>query len=163
MSVPVDPAYSSKQWFWAVNLIAVLGTIGFFTPVIFTSPTRVASILPFAFIVSFIISWLLIAPLLKVAMRKPASWLRSAIWGTASAMLVASVGFVLAEIRRFNALSSDGEKYQLGGGEYVREINGVVTSYGWQAIIQSNVTFILLGLVIALIIRAIIGPGRPTP
>lgn len=50
---------------------------------------------------------------------------------------------------------------QVGGGEFTRSIDGILTPYGWLLLGQSVAIFIAGGVAIALFLRAVIGPGRP--
>jgi hypothetical protein len=40
------------------------------------------------------------------------------------------------------------------------EIDGVLMPYGWWLTAQSSAVFVVVGFVIALIVRAVVGPGR---
>ena len=151
MSNKPDHAYTTKQWFWAVNLIAVFGILGVLLPSFLASPRQAFDIFPFALVVGALIAWILIAPPLAYAMRKPATYLRAARWGAGAAVGIAFIGFLLARVM------ANG---QLGGGEYMQMQNGELTPYGWQKVIESNALFVALGLCVSFLVRAVIGPGR---
>ncbi len=159
MSETRPRAYSRKQWFFAVNLIALLGASGFILPAFLSSVAAALSLLPAVLVVALLISWIFLAAPLAYAMRKPASWLRAALWGGGTAAGLALLGFVIAQMRRWRAQADPSYNYRLGGGDYVRDIDGVLTPYGWWVVVENNTLFVLYGLGIALIVRAILGPG----
>ena len=153
-------AYTTKQWFWAVNLVAVLAASTFLIPSEIGERPRTAVLFPYALVIALIIAWVFVAPALAYAMRKPASWLRAAAWGGCVAAGIALVGFALATVQRLKAQADPTFDYTIGGGNYVRDVDGVLTPYGWWVVVQTNSLFIVLGVCIALVVRAVIGPGR---
>ncbi|MGB1234583.1 MAG: hypothetical protein ACPG5U_02480 [Planktomarina sp.] len=155
-----EGAYTRKQWIKAVNFAAIFGTIGVLTPNILTHPLQILMLFPYAIIVGFLISWVFISPVLLFAMQRPASYVRAGTYGGISAALVAILGFALAESNRWHVRNSSFTHNQIGGGDYIREIDGFVTPYGWQIIIQNNAAFVILGIAVGLLLRWIIGPGR---
>ena len=155
-------AYSRKQWFWAVNLIALFGSLGVLLPVVALSRNflQVLAIFPYAIVVALMVSCMFVAVPLAVAMRQPASWARAAFWGGAVATAIGAVFFSIGHVRRLRARSDDSINYQLGGGDFVRDIDGVLTPYGWQVIVQTYMLFIGLGIFVALVMRLLLGPGK---
>ena len=160
MSGDHQRAYSTRQWFWAVNLSAALGAVGSLLPAAAKAPLQATMLFPYALVVALIIAWVFVAPALAYAMRKPASWLRTATLGGGTAASIALVGFAIATGRRLRAQADPSYYYQLGGGEYVRDVDGILTPYGWWVIIQNNLLFVALGVLVALIVRSVIGPGK---
>lgn len=159
MSRDIPKAYSRKQWFWAVNLSAALGAIGFLVPSALQQPISALVAFPYALIVALVVAWVFVAPLMALAMRKPRSWTDAVRWGGGTAAAIAIAGFVIAHIGRLRAQSDPTFHSRLGGGDYVREIDGVLTPYGWLIVVQNNVLFVMLGIAIALVLRAVFGGG----
>lgn len=48
---------------------------------------------------------------------------------------------------------------QIGGGDFVRSVDGILTPYGWLIVAQNTAIFIAIGASIGLIVRAAVGPG----
>ena len=84
-------------------------------------------------------------------MRKPASYARAACWGAGIGAAIALSGFALARLFA---------NVQIGVGAYMQMQNGVLTPYGWERAVQRNMVFVAFCIGIALMVRAIIGPGR---
>lgn len=154
-------AYSRNEWIRAVNISAVLGWSCVALP--FVSEMGV-SILPLAAIlglpVAFIVCWVIVAPILKRLMRQAISLTSAAIWGAITSTILASVFIAFNRLREWRQSLNPETNSQLGGGEFIKSVNGILTPYGWQSLVQNTAVFVLLGVGIALIVRMFIGPGR---
>ena len=122
--------------------------------------------LPFAAIIglpiAFFTVWVLGGRIIRWTMRQPVSWLRAATAGASVAAVAALLSIVIDRVNGYQ-ISKDPHRYhQIGGGEYARSIDGVLTPYGWFLVAQDAVIFILLGALIGLFVRYVIGPGQQT-
>jgi hypothetical protein len=71
---------------------------------------------------------------------------------------MAAIGFIWKYWSRWQANHDPNSSYQFGGGDFVRDIDGILTSYGQWAELQDTIRFVLIGAVVALVGRKIIGP-----
>lgn len=110
--------------------------------------------------VAFAMSWFVAAPILKRVMRKNITWLRAVTWGATIGFCVALVSTIIGRLRGFSLWLNPDAFTQLGGGDKVREIDGILTTYGWLMVTHNAALFIAASVFIALLVRAIIGPGR---
>jgi hypothetical protein len=120
--------------------------------------------LPFAAIIglpiAFFTVWVLGGGIIRWTMRRPISWLRAASTGASAAAVAALLSIIIGRVNGYQ-ISQDPHRYhQIGGGDYVRSIDGILTPYGWFLVAQTTVIFILLGALIGLFVRYVIGPGR---
>ena len=162
-----EHVYTRKQWKRAVNLSAVLGWLSIAVPI--SAGMSSAGLLQFFGImiwaaaiglpIAFITSWLISAPILKRLMRKNISWFQAAIWGGAITFLIALASIAIGRFRGWMRSVDSSSFSQLGGGDEVREIDGILTSYGWLILAQNTAMFVAAGIVISLVIRFAIGPG----
>ncbi|WP_260081423.1 hypothetical protein [Phaeobacter inhibens] len=162
-----ERAYTRKQWKRAVNLSAVLGWLSIAVPI--SAGMNSAGLLQFFSIliwaaaiglpIAFIASWLIAAPILNRLMRKNISWFQAAIWGGAITFLIALASIAIGRFRGWIQSVDPSSFSQLGGGDTVREIDGILTSYGWLNLAQNTATFVAIGMVISLVVRFAIGPG----
>ena len=154
-------AYSRKEWVRAVNMSAVLGWSCIALPFVFEMGV---SILPFAAFLglplAFLVCWVFVAPILKRLMRRPISLPMAAIWGAITSLTIASVFITLGRFRGWRQSLDPNTSSQLGGGEFVRSVDGILTPYGWQVLAQNTALFVLFGVGIALTIRMLIGAGQ---
>jgi hypothetical protein len=92
--------------------------------------------------------------------RHPIGRRRAALWGAvlsrAIAAADAATGRLLGWLQSMDPKSSG----QLGGGKLIASLDGILTPYGWRMLAQDAAVFILVGVAIALIVRAIIEPER---
>lgn len=163
-----ERAYTRKQWKRAVNLSAVLGWLVIAAPIsagmsnggliqFFGVMIWAAAIgLPIAFLAS----WLISAPILKRLMRKNISWFQAIFGGGAITFLIALASIAIGRFRGWMQSMDSSSFSQLGGGDRVREIDGILTSYGWIVIAQNTAIFVAAGIAIAIVVRLSIGPGR---
>ncbi|MDC0656551.1 hypothetical protein N6L27_00895 [Leisingera sp. SS27] len=151
-------AYSRRQLATAVNLSALLGWTGIALPLSFEIGV---GILPWAAAIglpiSFFCCWLIAAPIFRRIMRKEISCFRAAFWGGAIALFMALVSIVAGRFRGWMKSLDPNYSSQLGGGDYVREIDGILTAYGWLMLAKSTAVFVALGVIVALAVRCWIG------
>lgn len=110
--------------------------------------------------IAFAVSWLIAAPILKRMMRSPITWLRAASSGAFVAFIIALVSIVMGRLRGWMQSMNPDSFSQRGGGDRIQEVDGILTTYGWLVLGQRTAVFVLAGAFIAILIRAIIGPGR---
>ncbi len=163
-------AYSRKQWVLAVNLAAVVGWAAFqLSNLLEGGPasllrngSQVIAMLPLTAVIGLPIAlgacWLIAAPILRRLMRRPITWPRAALWGLIVPAAMAAVGVLIWRLCGLWAHFSPGYS-QAGGGAQIIEIDGILTPYGWWATLRGNLIFVAAGFCVALIVRAIIGPG----
>lgn len=162
-------AYTDRQYVWAVNLSALLGwsvTIGlpFVIAAIRTGDwSGIRHLLPlfaiFGLPIALIAAWVVVAPFMRHLMARKISYLRASIWGAGigSVLTLISIGFgrVLGLMKSLNPNYSS----QIGGGNSISQIDGVLTPYGWWLLAQRSGWFIAACIIVALIIRSLVGPG----
>ncbi len=157
-------AYSHRDWVRAVNLSGVLGWLFVSAPI--TWGTSGGSLLNFLGLmvwaaaiglpIAFGASWVISAPILKRIMRKKITWIGAAVWGGLVTFLIALVSIAIGRLYGLMGSAS----FQLGGGDKIREVDGILTAYGWLMLGQRTAVFVAVGVMIALLVRAVIGPGR---
>jgi hypothetical protein len=103
--------------------------------------------LPIAFIATYSVG----VPILSWVMRKSVTYPRAALAGGLIAALMAMVGTAISRYM--------GWHQPLNGG-YVQSINGILTPYGWWVVLRDSIPLIAVGIVIGILMRAWIGPGR---
>jgi hypothetical protein len=152
---------------WTVNLAAVLGWTVVTALSLYPSdpaliPQRLA-LVPWAALfglpIAFIACWVVAAPILARVMRRSISWFSAAGWGAILGALIAAVGLAIDRLFALRAANDPNFGYQIGGGDFVQEIDGVLTSYGWWVKAQGFLYYVLIGVAVALVLRWIIGPG----
>jgi hypothetical protein len=150
--------YSQKQFSRAVNLSAVLGWACVAVPMALQSNLGVliwAAIIGLP--ISFLCCWVIGAPVLKRIMQKEISVFGAALGGGLIAFLIALVSIVLGRYRGWRQSLNPNVGSQLGGGEYIREVDGILTAYGWLMLGKSTAMFVAAGVFVALIVRLYIG------
>ena len=154
---------------WAVNLAALWGwsVIALPDPVVHMLTGRatqgVNQVLLFALIglpIAFLVAWIAVAPLLRTAMQKSMSVVRAAVWGGIISAIIVLASIVIGRLHGFLQSMNDRFDSQLGGGDYIREVDGILTAYGWWVVAQSSLMFILACVAGAVFIRLLIGPGQ---
>ena len=153
--------YTRRDFAIAVNAAAVLGWSAIAAPVVLQLGIAV---LPWAAILGLPIAlaacWVIAAPILRRLMRRSITCPAAAAWGAALSTLIAGVGIAIGLYRGWR-ISKDPDRYvQIGGGAFVREIDGILTPYGWWVLAQNAALFISMGTAVALVVRALVGPGR---
>jgi hypothetical protein len=106
--------------------------------------------------IAFGASWVISAPILKRLMQKKITWVGAAVWGGLITFLIALVSIIIGRLYGLMRIPS----FQLGGGDKIREVDGILTANGWLMLGQRTAGFVAVGVLIALLVRAVIGPGR---
>ena len=163
-------AYTRRAWIKAVNLSAVLGWLCASVPtslrlagasdanVLHGLAWSAALGLPIAFVVT----WIVIGPTLWLIMHKPVSWARCLRLGVGLALAISAVFFAFGRFVAWQRTLNPNAPREIRSGNIVSEIDGVLTAHGWQVIAQNTVVFVGVFVAIALVVRAITGPGRGT-
>ncbi|MEM7744427.1 MAG: hypothetical protein AAF409_12035 [Pseudomonadota bacterium] len=154
-------AYDQREFRIAVNSAAVLGWCYAATPIVLDGkPELLVFAAPVGLPLAFIACWLIAAPILRRIMKRPISWVRAGLWGGVIAAAIELFGVAISRYRGWRHSLDDSFNYQMGGGDSVRNIDGILTPYGWWVQVQTSAGWILAGIAIALLLRAVIGPGR---
>ena len=155
--------YTRRDLSRAANLSALLGWLAVSTLLVWLfGPLALFFAMLLGLPIAFAACWLLGAPLLWRLMRRRITWLGAAGWGAIIAGLIAALGMGFRSYVRWQQHQTASSQDRVSGGDSLRSVEGVLTAYGWWGLAQVAVLFILAGVVIALILRAIIGPGwRP--
>ncbi|MEX0365191.1 MAG: hypothetical protein AB3N22_03925 [Ruegeria sp.] len=136
-----------------MNIAAFLGCLSFAGPFAFAAPRLFFLIMLCGLPIAFAFCWIVAAPVLYCVMRKPLSWLRAVVWGALISALIGGVyGLLLSPRRLIVPQSSGGDAGDLYNWHY--------STATWLDILQYCLPFMFLGAVVALIVRAIIGPGK---
>lgn len=154
--------YTSRQRNRAVNLAALLGWLVITGPLLLSAPRMIFWVAIIGLPIAFLACWIVAAPVLTYVMRRPISWLRAATWGATISALMAFIYILASRLNGWRQSLNPNSWSQIGGGDKIRSIDGILTPYGWQALAQSAAIFILFGVVVAVIIRALIGRGNQT-
>ena len=119
----------------AVNLSGILGCVGLVFVLFIRAPSAdlrgFLTLLLYGIPVAVVLSWIVVAPLLAILMRRPISRLRAFVSGAGFAAAVASVLIALG-----------------------------FTAPNWQTNVQNSAMLILGNALVALAVREMIGPGR---
>lgn len=110
--------------------------------------------------IAFGAGWIIAAPILKRAMRSRITWAGAAFLGGGIALLIALASIVIGRFRGWVQSMNPDTVSQIGGGDKVREIDGLLTAFGWATLAQTTAFLVAGGVLIALMVRALIGPGR---
>jgi hypothetical protein len=102
------------------------------------------------------VSWFIGGPILRRLMRNPINWGAAALGGAKAGAMLAVIIFLATWLL---LLGSNG---QVGYGDKLIFAEGTLTRFGLMQQLQTALRWMLLGAVTGLIVRAIIGPGRPT-
>lgn len=156
------PAYLREHWVRAVNASAVLGWLTVVGPAM---PEMNWGLLLWVGIIglpiAFLTSWVIVAPILSQVMRRPISWARAVGWGIVISLTIAVAGFAAG--RYINGRVSGDSWSIIAGFDYYSQIQGHLTPYGWWSLARHTAQFVLSGVAVGLILRAILGPGRVDP
>lgn len=156
-----DAPYSKKDLRLALSIGSILGWLFIAAPVIYSGgPALLPWAAAFGLPIAFAACWLIAKPILKRVMRHPITWFGALKWGAIISITIALVGIAIGRLNGYLDSLNPNFTYQLGGGKFIREVDGILTPYGWWLLGQNTVIFILAGTTIALIVRFIIGPGR---
>jgi hypothetical protein len=164
-------AYTDRQFALAVCLAAVLGWAVILALATFTSAAQSATIsatlgfLLWAAIIglpiAFISCWVVAGPILWRVMARPIDWRRAAVWSLVVPTAMAIAGVILGRLFGlfFLYLNPSASSESYGPPGVPIEIDGILMPYGWWLTAQSSVIFVGIGFVVAMIVRAVIGPG----
>lgn len=155
-----DAAYTRREFRWALNASALLGWLAVAGPLLLANPLWLPLAAAFGLPIAFAGCWLIGAPILRRVMRRPVSWLRAAIWGGIIAMIFAAISIAIGRYQGWRQFQDPNFRSQIGSGDFVRSIDGILTPYGWWVVAQNTALFVLAGVVIALIVRGVIGAGQ---
>ena len=109
--------------------------------------------------VAFIVSWVLVAPFLRVMMMKNISYFRAAFWGLSVGACIALVGVAIDRYLGWRQSVNPNFSSRIGGDGAVRSIDGILTPYGWWVLAQNSILLVFSCVFIAIAVRALIGPG----
>jgi hypothetical protein len=159
------PPYTDKDRRRAIILSALLGWTGVtVTELYAANSSQLFFYLPFfaaiGLPVAFLSTWLVGGPIIRRIMAKPVGWLRAAIGGASVAAVLALVSIIIGRLNGLRISYDPTFNFQLGGGDYIREVDGILTPYGWLLLARNTAIFVGLGAAIGLVVRAMIGPGR---
>jgi hypothetical protein len=155
-----DHAYSQKQWFWAVNLCALTGWSFVFIPISIEANSGTFFLNAFILGLPFVafVCWIFVAPILRTLMKRQFSWFRAAQWGFFISSAISVLSIVLGRLIQWFDTSSNS---QLGGNDKTLSTDGILTPLGWFIVGYWTIAFMLLCIIVALVVRAAIGPGKP--
>jgi hypothetical protein len=75
-------------------------------------------------------------------------------------MIIAAISIAIGRYQGWRQSQNPNFNSQIGGGDFVRSVDGILTPYGWWSLAQNTVIFVFAGVVIALVVRAVIGAGK---
>lgn len=153
--------YSRQELNRAINLASVLGWFAYVLPLIIDA--RFGLLLFAAIIglpIAFASCWVIGRPILKRLMRKPVSWVSASLFGGIVSFVIAAVGILLGRINGYRISKDPNFSSRIGGGEFTQSVDGILTPYGWLILAQNTAIFVIWGIIVALIVRAVIGPGK---
>ena len=141
-------AYTRSVRIKAINWASLVGWAVFASDYLFQTrnPFGLVFFALYGLPISFALVWLLAAPVVWYAMRRPVSWLGAVALGAGVSATMAAIGLILNYWSRWRANHDPNFGYQIGGGDYVRDIDGVLTSYGQWAEVQDTIRFVLIGV-----------------
>lgn len=145
----------------AVNTAACLGWSAFCLPMFLKNPFALPWLAVFGLPVAFGACWMIGSPILRLLMKRSISWLSAGLWGAAIAALIAALSIVIGRYHGYKISLNPNFHSQVGGGDFVRSVDGTLTSYGWWVLVLNTAQFVLLGAVIGLVVRWRIGAGNP--
>jgi len=153
--------YTRIERIKAINWAALLGWAAFALEYLFQTgnPFGLLFFALYGLPISFALVWLSAGPVVWFAMRRSVSWLGALALGVGASAVTAAIGFIWKYWSRWQANHNPNFSYQAGGGHYVRDIDGILTSYGQWVELQDTVRFVLIGAIVALVVRKIIGPA----
>lgn len=157
--------FSNKELWRAVVLSAVLGWAAVTVWALWGLPaTQFLGLTIHAAILGLPVAFagcaLVGRPVLRRMMQRPIGWRRAASGGAVIATSLGALGILVGRLNGYRQSIDDSSYSQIGGGDYVRSVDGILTSYGWRMLAQNTAIFIALGVAIGLVVRAVIGPGK---
>lgn len=151
--------YSRKQWVKAVNYSAVLGYVGM-VGLPGAANGNFGGVLVAAVLgvpIALLCCWVFAAPILRFAMRKRIGWLAAAVGGASIGALMALVAIVIGRYRGWRVSIDPDRSFGAYAGGDTTIIDGVLTTHGWLLLAQTTVNFILMGALIAIVVKWLIG------
>lgn len=109
---------------------------------------------------SFLIAWLVVAPFVRIMMQKNVSYFRAAYWGAGIGSGLVAASIAIGRFRGWRQSLDDSFYSRIGGGDGVSSIDGILTPYGWWVLAQRSAIFIVACVLVALLVRWVIGAGR---
>lgn len=155
-----DAAHTRRELRKAVNASAFLGWFAVAAPFLFADPFLLPWVAGFGLPIAFAACWLVGAPILRRVMKKPVTWLSAVVWGGVIAFVIAVISIAIGRFQGWRQFKNPNSYSQIGGGDYVRSVDGILTPYGWWYVAQNTALFVLAGMGIALIVRGVIEAGR---
>lgn len=152
-------AYDGKDLRKAVNAGAFLGWLGLSLPYLLYNPLLLPWAAAIGWPIAYGICWLVAAPVLRRLMKRSISWGVAAISGAGIAAIIAAIFIAIGRYRGWRASQDPNYSSIVGGGDFVRSVDGILTPYGWWVLAQNTLQFMVYGMVIALLVRWRIGPG----
>jgi hypothetical protein len=127
--------YTDQDRRKALILSAVLGWTGVTVPVLASLNSSLALfLLPFFAVIglpaSFLATFFLGGPIAERFMRRPVGWGRAAACGAVVAAVYAAIVIALTRLKGLFDSLDPNFRSQLGGGDFVIEVNGILTPYG---------------------------------
>ena len=110
---------------------------------------------PIALAASFLFGWLF----LRRADLSTLTLQRAIQTGAGVAAAIAALSIVAGRIEGWRLSRDDTAFSQIGGGAYIRSIDGILTPYGWWVLAQDTAIFILIGAVVGGVVWAVMTPG----
>lgn len=153
-------AYTKEDHRRAINSAALLGWLVVAFPPLLHNPFALPWIAVFGLPIAYGACWLIGAPVLRRLMKRRVSWISAGVWGGAIAAFIAAISIAVDRYLGWRISQNPNFQSQIGGGDFVRSVNGILTPYGWWVLAQNTLQFVLAGIAIALIVRWRIGPGR---
>lgn len=153
-------AYSSRDHRQAVNSAALLGWLAVSLPALVQKPFALPWVALFGLPIAYGACWLVGAPILRRLMKRPISWASAGIWGGVVAAIIAAISIAIGRYLGWRVSQNPNFQSQIGVGDFIRSVDGILTPYGWWILAQNTVQFIFAGIAIGLILRWRIGPGE---
>lgn len=108
--------------------------------------------------IAFLACWLIARPVLFRLTRRPVSRSQAAVGGASIAAIIAAISILLGRLNGYRVSQDPTFHFWTS-----REVDGILTPYGWKMLALDSAVFIVAGAAIGLVIRLIIGPGRSSP
>lgn len=144
-----------------MNFAAFFGWLAVSAPVFMAlGPEAVPLAMLLGLPLAVLASWIIGAPILWRLMRRPVTWSAAAGWGAVIAGLMVAIWTAFSHFRGWQQSRDPTFNSRFYGKPGVLLSNdGILTFDGWRLLAQQTALFILVGVAVALIVRAIIGPG----
>jgi hypothetical protein len=103
----------------------------------------------------FLACWLIARPILGLIMRRPVGLAKAALGGAGIAAIIAAISILFGRLNGHRISQDPTFNFRTA-----REIDGILTPYGWKMLAFETAFFVAAGAAVALLVRRIIGPGR---